>query len=144
MTSDAVANSWNQWVLGYTPERQVKLLESAGLRSPTWVSLTVLFFAGAGVVVGVLALGVLLRLRAAAAADPVQRAWVGFCRKLHRAGCRRAAAEGPVDFAARAARTLPDAAERIYAIAHLYVALRYEQRRGGAKDLRALVRAFSI
>jgi len=144
MTSDAVANSWNQWVLGYTPERQIKLLERAGVRSPTWQSLTMLLLAGAAAVVGVVALGVLLRLRSAAAADPVQRSWERFCRKLERAGCRRGAAEGPVDFAARAARALPGAAERIYAIARLYVALRYEQRGTGGHRLRALVRGFSL
>jgi transglutaminase-like putative cysteine protease len=143
MTSDAVANSWNQWVLGYTPERQVKLLESAGLRSPTWQSVTVLLLAGAGLVVGVLALGVLLRLRNVAAADPVQRSWERFCRKLERAGCRRGAAEGPVDFAVRAASAFPRAAEQIHAIARLYVALRYEQRAAGPHSLRALVRDFT-
>jgi hypothetical protein len=76
--------------------------------------------------------------------DSVQRSWERFCRKLERAGCRRGAAEGPVDFAARAAAALPGAAEKIYAIARLYVALRYEQRGSGARSLRALVRGFTI
>ena len=30
-TWDAMANSWNQWVLGYTPERQTKLLHRCGI-----------------------------------------------------------------------------------------------------------------
>ena len=41
-TLDAVTNSWNQWVLGYTPDRQLHLMERLGLGKPTWQTLIVL------------------------------------------------------------------------------------------------------
>jgi hypothetical protein len=141
LTWDAAANSWNQWVLGYTPERQVKLLQSAGLSSPSWQTITALLIAASGVVGAALAAVVLLRLRTAAS-DPVQRTWLRFCRKLERLGCRRRPAEGPLDFALRAAAALPAAAEQIVAIARLYVQLRYAQAGPGLRSLRARVRAF--
>ena len=36
----AVTNGWNQWVLGYNPQRQRDLLASLGLKEPDWRSMT--------------------------------------------------------------------------------------------------------
>ena len=47
-TWDAMANFWNQWVLGYTPERQTKLLTDAGFRALSWQTLAVLLMSVAG------------------------------------------------------------------------------------------------
>ncbi len=41
---DAVANSWNQWVLGYNPQRQLQLLSRVGLNSVSWKEMTLLLF----------------------------------------------------------------------------------------------------
>ena len=139
---DAVANSWNQWVLGYTPERQTRLLTDAGFGAATWQTLATLLMAVAGAVVAVLALLILRRLRAMPS-DPVARAWLAFCRKLARRGTRRRAGEGPQDFARRAAAEQPGLEPKIAAIAELYIALRYAG--GGGKGhercLRELVDA---
>ena len=47
-TLDAVTNSWNQWVLGYTPDRQLRLMERLGLGKPTWQTLIVLLMCVGG------------------------------------------------------------------------------------------------
>jgi hypothetical protein len=141
LTWDATANAWNQWVLGYTPDRQVRLLESAGVKAPSWRTIAVLLLAASSLVVGVLAALALLRLRAAPR-DPVQVSWQRFCRKLARLGCVRRPGEGPLDFAARAAAALPATAEQIRAIARLYVDLRYAGGSANPRALRARVQAF--
>ena len=40
LTWDLMANTWNQWVLGYTPERQRLLLSRVGIDDATWHTLT--------------------------------------------------------------------------------------------------------
>jgi transglutaminase-like putative cysteine protease len=141
LTWDATANAWNQWVLGYTPDRQVRLLESAGVKTPSWRTIALLLLAATSLVAAVLAALVLVRLRAAPR-DPVQLSWLRFCRKLARLGCVRRPGEGPIDFASRAAAALPAAAEQIRSIARLYVELRYAGSGSSPRALRAQVQAF--
>jgi transglutaminase-like putative cysteine protease len=142
-TWDAVANSWNQWVLGYTPERQMQLLRHLGFESATWQTLTVLLMTACSLVIAVVALRVLSELRLAPG-DPLTRCWRRFCRKLAKRGSPRQPFEGPRDFARRAAAEQPALAQQILAISDLYVELRYAQ--GGASSqrrrLRELVRLF--
>jgi hypothetical protein len=143
-TLDTLTNSWNQWVLGYTPDRQLRLMERLGLGKPTWQALVVLLMGFAGGIVLVLALMILRRLRRASP-DPTQRAYRRFCRVLAHAGLPRAAAEGPIDFARRVMAARPAAARKIEAITELYVGLRYGH--GGASELqslRSLVRGFRL
>jgi hypothetical protein len=121
---DSVANTWNQWVIGYTPERQRQLLARAGIDRVNWRTLTVALVAASAVVILILALMILRGVRRAAM-DPGQRVYEQFCRRLARRGIVRADTEGPSDFAARAAATLPDSASLIKIITARYVALRY-------------------
>ena len=143
-TLDAVTNSWNQWVLGYTPDRQLHLMERLGLGKPTWQRLIVLLMCMAGAVLLALALMILRRLRGAVP-DSTQRAYRRFCRVLARAGLPRAASEGPTDFARRVIAQRPTAAGQVQAITELYVGLRYGH--AGAAELellRSLVRGFRV
>ena len=140
---DAVANFWNQWVLGYTPERQAKLLTDTGFRAPTWQRLTVLLMSVVGAVLLLLALLVLRQLLPARR-DPTARSWRSFCRKLGKRGTRIRPGEGPRDFAWRAAAEQPALGATISAIAELYIAVRYagQDPTLGARRLRQLVNSF--
>lgn len=140
---DAAANAWNQWVLGFDERRQRDLLRRVGLSTPTWETMGAAMLVGTGLVLlGFTAL-MLWRLRQRRD-DPVQRAYVRFCRRLARRGLARAPAEGPRDFSRRVAAARPDLAVAVAAITRLYTDLRYG--RGGdaaALDrLKALVGAF--
>jgi len=76
-------------------------------------------------------------------ADPVQRLWLRFKRKLARAGVALFPYEGPRDFTQRAARQLPQRGKQIERIGELYTGLRY----GGKTDvaeLQQLVRKFRL
>src|SRR5258706_310883 len=119
---EALTHQWNLWVLGYNPERQRDLMARLGVRDADWVELASALFALLGAFVGALLLWSLSRTTRP---DPVQAAWLAFCRKLGARGVARSLHEGPRDYSERAARALPSAREAILAIAALYIALRY-------------------
>jgi hypothetical protein len=137
---EALTNQWNQWVLGYNPDRQREMLSWLGVQ-PSWETMTMMLFWS---VAGTLLLIALWLLRGIRREDAVQRAWLRFCHKLARAGLVRAGAEGPLDYAGRVAQHLPVRGDAVRAIATLYV----DQRYGPAADgdsigrLEHLVREF--
>jgi protein-glutamine gamma-glutamyltransferase len=140
---DALANKWNQLVLGYNPERQREFLTRVGISEPSWENMALTLFWG---VCGLLALLAAWLLRRIRTADPVQRLWLGFCAKLKKKGSPRPPHEGPADFVARAAARYPAQADRIRAIGERYIALRYGERADPRMlaELRLLVREFSV
>jgi len=141
-TMDSITNTWNQWVLGYTPERQVRLLSRVGVGAPSWKSLTAMLVAAAGLVLLVLTALTLHRLRRDRG-DSVQRAYLAFCRKLARAGIARADSEGPLAFARRVCTGYPPLASAVEDITDRYIALRYGSApAASARALRNRVRAF--
>ncbi len=143
-TWDLMANTWNQWVLGYTPERQRRLLIGMGIEDSTWHTLTAIMLALAGFIFVILATLMLRRLKTRTR-DPVRKAYSQFCDKLRRRGLPRAANEGPVDYAHRLERVRPDLALPVGAITRLYVMLRYgaETSTAALEELRQRVRQFS-
>jgi len=138
---EAVAHRWNVWVLGYNPDRQRDLLSFVGMRDADWRNLTALLFTVLGVLTALLGIWA---LRNFVKPDPVQRAWLAFCRKLGARGLERAPSEGPRDYAERAARSLPTSDDAIRRIADLYIGLRYGSESGPGRldELRRRVREF--
>jgi hypothetical protein len=130
---DALTNQWNQWVLGYNPDRQLAMLSRLGMKQPSWETMTLMLFWSVG---GMLLLVALWLLRGTRREDAVQRAWLRFCGKLSRAGLARASTEGPLDYASRVSRRLPAREPAVRAITALYV----EQRYGPAADRDSLAR----
>jgi len=140
---DALANKWNQLVLGYNPERQREFLTNMGMNEPSWENMALTLFWSVCALLALLTAWLLRRLRNT---DPVQRLWLRFCAKLGKSGCARAAHEGPADFIERSAARYPAQAARIRAIGERYIALRYGERadQGMLAELRLLVREFGI
>ena len=140
---DYLASSWNQWVLGYTPERQQWLLSRMGVDKPTWEKLTAMLFVLSGIIVAVFAAAVLRQLKRRVS-DPVKIAYARFCDKLRRKGLPREPAEGPLDYAGRIGRSRPELQPAVAAITGLYVALRYGTvvETGALDDLRQRVARF--
>lgn len=124
LTWDSMANSWNQWVLGYTPERQFALLTRVGLDDATWRTLAALMLGTAGVIVSILAVITLRRLRVRVR-DPVKLAYIAFCDKLRVRGLARHNAEGPLSYAERVIEARPDLETVVRSFMRLYVSLRY-------------------
>ena len=141
---DAAANGWNQWVLGYTPERQLRIFERAGFGKANWQNLALALSAATALVLAVLSLLLLRKLRRPLR-DPVQVLWDEFSRKLSRRGLPRRPGEGPVDYVRRVTAGQPMLAGDIAQIGALYTRLRYGASTGNARELAELrrrVRAF--
>ena len=130
---DALTNQWNQWVLGYNPERQLEMLSRLGMKQPSWEAMTMTLFWSVG---GVLLAVALWLLRGVRPEDAVLRAWLRFCDKLERTGLKRSGSEGPLDYARRVSARLPAREAAVRAIAALYVDLRY----GPAADPASIAR----
>jgi len=138
---EALTNRWNQWVLGYNPDRQREMLSRLGVHQPSWQTLAVMLFWS---VAGIVVLIALWLLRDVRREEEVHRAWLRFCAKLARAGLARAGSEGPLDYANRVGGRLPARNAEVRAIAGLYVDLRYGRRAEAPSiaRLRHLVREF--
>jgi transglutaminase-like putative cysteine protease len=138
---EALANKWNQLVLGYNPERQREFLTRVGMSEPSWENMVLTLFWGTSALLALLAAWLLRRVRSI---DPVQRLWLRFCARLEKKGSPRAAHEGPADFVARTAERHPAQAERIRAIGAHYIDLRYGELTDPRllAELRMLVREF--
>jgi transglutaminase-like putative cysteine protease len=138
---EALNNYWNQWILGYDPDRQREMLTRLGMRSPDWKQMTTWLF---WMVAAAIAIVAAAMLRRGPAADPAQAEWQRFSRKLGRRGLARRPAEGPLEYAGRAAAALPAHTAEIASIRDLYLDLRYgpapERERLAA--LRQRIRAF--
>lgn len=144
---DAVANTWNQWVLGYNPERQGRLLSKFGMKDVSWQDLVIILAVVSGLIILVLSLALLYRINAARP-DAIQRAYIAFCANMARRGAVRAPSEGPRDFAARVALQLPELRDAAQRISALYISLRYgdggNERQADLVALRAAVRALRL
>jgi hypothetical protein len=143
-TWDSLANDWNQWVLGYNPERQRWMLSRVGIDEATWRTLAIVLVAATAVIMLAL-VPLMLRTLKARVNDPVKRAYLRFCGKLGRKGLPRQPAEGPSAYAARLSRLRPDLAPKVGAITRLYVALRYGTGANAAavREFEQQVRQFS-
>lgn len=133
---DALNNGWNQWVLGYDQQRQRELLSwlygnGIGMREVVQAMVAALALLLCG--------SMLAWLRGGRhGGHRLDRAFLRFEAKLGRRGLRRRSWEGALDYAARAARALPQRAEAIRAIAADYVAQRYG-RAGTPQRYRTLI-----
>lgn len=118
----AINNAWNQWVLGFDPERQLQLLTRLGIEAPDWRKM-IAWLAGLSGLSLLLLAGSLLWRRTPF--DAVQRPWQRVTRRLARRGLPCRPWEGPLDYANRVAHEMPAVADDIRAIAALYAGLRY-------------------
>lgn len=138
---DAVANTWNQWVLGYNPDRQTRFLAQLGLAEVTWQNMVIILIAVSILIILALSLSLLFRINAQRP-DPVQRAYLAYCAAMAKRGATRKPSEGPRDFAARVSMQFPEVRETAHKISALYVSLRYGKDGGFDKlqELRDAVR----
>jgi hypothetical protein len=144
LTWDSLANSWNQWVLGYTAERQRSLLTRAGLDDATWQKLAAALLTAIGAVMLVLTFFTLRRLRVRVR-DPVRLAYNAFCAKLRQRGLARDAAEGPLAYANRISRARPDLEALVRGFIGVYVGVQYggDSAPERVRELRRLAREFA-
>ena len=109
--------------LGFDADVQDVLLTSLGLtnRGPLPLIMQVLVVIAAVLII----YAGWMQLRTRPRADRIKALYECFCRKLARIGVQRDPWEGPLDFAIRAAQSLPNESERVRQITETYIALRY-------------------
>ncbi len=144
---DAVTNSWNQWVLNYSPERQKKLISSLfGFKNVDWQTLTALMFGLGATVMAIVAMPLIMQRRKI---HPIDALYLKFCHQMARKGFPRDIHEGPNAYAQRLKLSL--APEKTISAIHflqLYEIFRYgkvetgsiENLHGKLKSLLALSR----
>jgi len=137
---DAVNNTWNLWVLGYSAARQQQLFTQLGLDSWTKLGLGLLVALG----LPFLFVAAHMLLRRSGRRDPAVALYQRYCNKLARARIVRRPSEGALDFALRVARLRPDLATQTNLITALYCALRYSPTppAHALRQLRQFVQAF--
>lgn len=116
---NAVNNSWNQWVLDYSPERQRNFLHQ--LHSNAGSTL------GAAALGALLALALAYWLRVRGGGDPVAARYQAFCRRQAKRGYPRAPHEGPHAYALRLAETTaePEQLRAMTGFLAIYGAIQY-------------------
>jgi transglutaminase-like putative cysteine protease len=137
---EAVQNSWNQWVLSYSLDRQRALVGMLGL-APRWESVAAVL----AVIVGVLLAGMALAsMRPRTVRDPLGDTYRALREKLERAGVRTEEHCGPRELYARSRRALPEeGARQARKLLARYESMRYSRNSEdiAAADIRALRRA---
>ncbi len=137
---DAVTYAWNQWVLGYSPQQQQRLLEDLGLED--WDRGNLVIALTLALTVLTLCLALLLLGVERRRPDPAQRAWLAFCAKLARIGLAREPSEAPQAYARRVMRARADLAGEVSHITRLYTRIRYGRVALAPGPLIARVRRF--
>jgi len=142
---DAANFGWNYYVLGFTQQRQLRLLAKLRLGDSLEKALpraallmTFLFLAFMLILVAIL-------LGRKGKAAPLDRIHRRFQNKLRRAGIKPRPEEGPLTLARRIEAERPDLARSGREILDRFAELRYAERgdRGALRDLRKRVRRFS-
>ena len=102
---EAVENSWNQWVLGYSAQRQMSLLDHLGFE-PDWRVLGILLALGVSIVAAALAV---VSLRHRVRRDPLAELEARFRSRLERSGIASQPTDGLRALGARLAGELTPA-----------------------------------
>lgn len=137
---DALAYTWNQWVLGYSAQAQRRLFESLGFEDVDYGDLVIGLTVGLGA--AIVLLGRLLLRGARPRRDPAQAAWRTFSARLARLGLGRLPSEAPLAYATRVAAARADLAAEVLAITGLYTASRYGPGPTDPRPLQHRVRRF--
>lgn len=138
---DIVQQRWNDWVIEYGARQQSRLFAPFGFERATPAMLVSLLFLAIAAF-GAILFPIVLRIRGPGRADPVQRAWQRFLRRLQAAGISAQPSTGALELAAVASLGLPQHAASIQRIADLYTRCRYACEPPPVPELQQAVRAF--
>lgn len=136
---DVVNYTWYNTILGYSSDRQKRLLERYGLSLETIGGILKIF--GISVLLTGCIVASYILLQSASQrkkADPIREIYRGFLKKMARVGIVHQDHEGPYTFAARCVTLRKDMAAEVYSITRLYTLIRY----GGHDGDGQLVRTF--
>jgi transglutaminase-like putative cysteine protease len=131
MTWDALNAKWNDWVLGYGPDKQDSFMEWLGMDDPNWRKMLLTLV---GSVIGlILAISGLMMLRYRSPAK--DRASILYARFIKKTGLQQRIGETEQEFALRAANNGTVSDDAVASVTGSYLNARY-----GSEDDQALVK----
>ncbi|MFB1488131.1 MULTISPECIES: DUF3488 and DUF4129 domain-containing transglutaminase family protein [unclassified Thiocapsa] len=130
--ADSLDAAWQDWVLGFSVEDQLALLQRLRLGELREYGLVALMLAALGITLGIL---VLASIRERKPLDPLQAEYARFCGRLAKIGLERLPNEGPMDYAGRVVAQRPDLVPTVERFIDLYIPARYGQ--GDSRDVLA-------
>ncbi len=134
---EALNNGWNQWILGYNPERQRELMGRLGLPDADWQTLAKWLFGACGLVLLLVSAWTLAHRPRL---DPAQRLWRRASARLGRRGIDCPEWMPPLAVLARVEAGQPALAPAFRSFVEHYLACRYGP---GPTNLKALRRALA-
>lgn len=119
---EAVNNRWNQWVLGYNPERQREFFARLGLRDADWKTMGTVLGASTGLLLLILAAWMFRPIKET---DPARAIWRQAIKRLERRGITCPTWETPLALARRMEYEAPELAPALTELAKLVSSARY-------------------
>jgi transglutaminase-like putative cysteine protease len=141
LTWDALNAKWNDWILGYGPEKQESFLEWLGMDEPDWrkMMLTLTFLIA--VLIGVISLVLVMRYRP----PPKDRAAILYRKFTQKTGVHPDRGETPRTYVTRLSRERTDLAAAAELVTNKYLLARYAPPTPEAiGELKAAVADFKI
>ena len=137
---DAVNASWHRWVLGYSKQKQGRILDLLGLGFARGAAVAIV----ASIVVLISLFAALLWYRGQQRVDQVQADYLHFCSRMARRGVSRLPYEGAESYAQRIILQRPELKTAVDEIITLYNSLRYGKPDAARSrsELHRLVRTF--
>ncbi len=140
LTLDVLNAKWNEWILAYGEENQMRFMEWLGMDEPDWRQMMLTLVVIVTVLTGIISLLILLRYRP----PPKDAAAILYRKFTEKAGIMPARGETPLSYALRLKREREAIAAEADAITATYLDARYGPPNLVAVDkLQAAVREFS-
>lgn len=127
---EALGNGWNQWVLNYTPARQMGLMHWLGFDQLDWRTLSILMLTIGTVAVASVTLPLLL---ARNKSRPLDAVYSSLCAQMGRRGLARNIYEGPATYGRRLCASDSPLAPPVKIAVQRFIAL-YEALQYGAES----------
>ena len=121
---DALGHYWDTWVVGYTPETQVGLLEQY-FGKVDRKKLGSMMLAAFFTVLGIVGLFI-FSIRTRTPMSAIDKSYLRFCLAVSRLGIERRVGEGANDFAERASERFPELRAEMLMVTQLFVEAEYK------------------
>ncbi len=140
LTLDVLNAKWNEWILAYGEENQLRFMEWLGMDQPDWRQMMLTLVVIVTVLTGIISLLILLRYRP----PPKDAAAILYRKFTEKAGVTPARGETPLSYALRLKRERETIAAEADAITATYLDARYgPPNLVAVGKLQAAVREFS-
>jgi transglutaminase-like putative cysteine protease len=140
LTWDALNAKWNDWILGYGPEKQESLLEWLGMEEPDWRKMMLTMTILVAGIAGIISLILMARYRP----PRKDRAAVLYRKFTRKAGLSPNCGETPLAYAMRLSEDKQELAADAEHVTEQYLLARYAPPNAGAiESLRAAVNGFN-